>query len=97
MNLLPGFTAEASLYKESAGYQAAAAATIHGGLVQPASPFAEETILDKSLTFLGPVFTPRPAWCFRQRCKNVAPPGHKPLLLCSTVLGFWNPVTQRCE
>jgi hypothetical protein len=33
---MPGFTAEASLFSVSTRYQAAAEATVYGGLVQPA-------------------------------------------------------------
>ena len=49
MNNLPGFTAEASLQKLSTLFQASTAATVHGGLVQPAGPLAEYTTLDTSL------------------------------------------------
>ena len=44
---MPGFTAEASLFNGDARYQATTAATVYGGLVQPA------------ISSISDVFTPR--------------------------------------
>jgi hypothetical protein len=97
MNAIPGFTAEASLYNASTSYQAASEAAVHGGLVQPAGPLSDYANADTPFPSLGPVYTPRPVWCLMRRCKDVAPPGHPPFLLCWTVVGIWNSVTHRCE
>lgn len=97
MNTMPGFTAEASLYNASTRYRATSEAAVHGGLVQPAGPFSDYATVDRSLPFLGPVYTPRPIWCLRRRCQDVAPPGYPPHLVCWTILGVWNPFTHSCE
>ena len=83
---MPGFTAEASLYNVNERYQATAQATVYGGLVQPAGPFST-------------VFRPdRPIFCLKRVCKDVAPAGHVPQLVCNFFrFGIWNPVTRRCE
>lgn len=96
-NTMPGFTAEASLYNAGTGFRATLGTKVPGGLVQPAGPFSDYATLEGSLASLGPVYTPKPTWCFTRRCKNVAPPGRPPRLLCTTVLGIWNSVTRRCE
>jgi hypothetical protein len=93
MNTLPGFAAEASLYNVSTRYQATPEATVHGGLVQPASPFSDYANLDTSFPFFGPVYTPRPIPCFKWQCFQL--PNQNPH--CFQTLGFWNSATHRCE
>jgi hypothetical protein len=94
LNTLPGFTAEASLCNVSTRYQVTTEATVHGGLVQPAGPTSDYATLDNSLSLLfGPVYTPRPRWCFKWHCIQL--PNQNPH--CFQTLGFWNSATQRCE
>jgi hypothetical protein len=80
---VPGFTAEASLYKMKERYQATAEATVYGGIVQPA--FSDVFDLD------------RPIFCFKTVFVNFAPPGYPPKLVPRRVLGFWNPATASCS
>jgi hypothetical protein len=79
---MPGFTAEAALYNANVHYQAVAKSSFYSGFVQPA---------------LSDVFYPRPIFCLKYQCKNIAPAGFPPHLACWRVLGFWNPVTHSCE
>ena len=98
LNTMPGFTAEASLYDAGSGFQASVGAEVQGGPVQAAEfPFSTDATLDGSHAYLGPVYIPKPTWCFTRRCKNVAPPGRPPRLLCTTVLGIWNSFTRTCD
>jgi hypothetical protein len=95
---MPRFTAEASLYNVSARYRATAKAAVYGGLVQPAG---SDVLSDPSgsLPVLSTeLFHPDwPVWCFKRVCKDIAPAGQRPNLLCWQTIGIWNPVTARCE
>jgi hypothetical protein len=95
---IPEFSAEASLFNSAMRYQAAPDATFYDGLVTPA---AFDT-LDPGRQFpvlgLGPdTYHPRPAYCLKRNCRDIAPPGHPPRLLCWWGLGVWNFVTHACE
>lgn len=80
---IPGFTAEASLHRLSAYFQASAATELHGGVVHPAAL--------SSTTYTTPgLFCSTKLVC---RFKN-----SWPWVECSyTGFGLWNPVTNRCE
>jgi hypothetical protein len=80
---IPGFTAEASLYKPGAHFQASTATDLHGGLMHP-------------VTLSSTVYTPPKVYCLSKLvCK---PKSSWPWLECSyTGFGVWNPATKRCE
>jgi hypothetical protein len=68
---MPGFTAEASLFNRDIHYQATTAATVYGGIVQPAS----------SDIFIPPVDTPLCRLVYRCRIYGYG----QPFQLCSWV------------
>jgi hypothetical protein len=81
---MPGFTAEASLFKGDIRYQTTAEATVYGGVVQPALRDRVDDIYIR--------FCLKPPPCFydafgRQHC---LPPSW-------ASWGIWNPITQSCE
>ena len=82
---MPRFTAEASLFNVGTRYQATAEAPFYSGLVQPAGPFS--TVVHRD----------RPIFCLKRVCKDVAPAGQRPRLVCHLGFGIWSPVTGRCE
>lgn len=61
----PGFTAEASLYTSDVRYRATAEASVHGGLVQPASPFSDRIDPNQPVLSIVP-----PGWgnCLKRSC-----------------------------
>jgi hypothetical protein len=80
---IPGFSAEASLCKVSARFQARIGTQLHRGLAHPANL--------SSTTFTTPgLFCSTKLVCtFKNRW---------PWIECSyTGFGLWNPVTNRCE
>jgi hypothetical protein len=80
---LPGFTAEGSLCRVSARFQAKTEANLNGGIVYPANL--------SSTTFVTP-------WLFCSSKLVCKPKNSWPWIECSyTGFGFWNPVTKRCE
>ena len=90
---MPGFTAEEALGNVGTRHQANTRTSIHTGLVQPADSFSDSIDEDMSFASLGPVYVPRPIPCLRWECIHV--PNRNPF--CYRTLGFWNPVTKRCE
>jgi len=92
---IPNFTAEASLFHINVRYQAHIAPGFKDE-IQPAQ--SDVFHPDRPLPFLySDVYHPRPLYCLKRRCTNVAPPGYPPKLLCRWELGFWNRVTASCE
>jgi hypothetical protein len=89
---MPGFTADASLRNVSTRHQAATRARANTGLVQPAGP-SDYLDLDDPVPSLGPVYVPKPIPCLKWAC--IDRPNRNPY--CFRTLGFWNPVTHRCE
>ena len=91
---MPGFTAEASLFSVRTRYQATVEASFYGGIVQPAQ-VSDVFNPDRPVPFLSShVFYPdRPTFCLKTRI-FLGPNGEWTRL---KVLGFWNPVTARCE
>lgn len=93
---MPGFTAEASLYNGNVPYQATAEAGLYGGIVQPAQ--SDVFYPDRQVPFLSSsIFHPRPLYCLKRVCTDVAPAGQTPRFLCHLEIGVWNPFTARCE
>ena len=90
---MPGFTAEASLYNVNERYQATAQATVYGGLVQPAQSDMYIPHDPLRVTPDRSVYHPRSLFCLKTQI-IIGPNGGKTPL---TVLGFWNPITGRCE
>jgi hypothetical protein len=94
---LPGFTAEASLCNVNTRYRVTVTTgeSAAGQHVEPAGPFSDYAELDRSYSSLGPIFKPKPTWCFRWI------PGvyHNGVLVIppTQVLGVWNSLTRRCE
>ena len=89
---MPGFTAEAALPNVSGRYQANTATVFDGGIVQPAGDMyiphdPPRVTPDRS------VYHPRPLYCLKT-LSLLGPNGGWTTL---KVLGFWNPVTGRCE
>ena len=90
---MPGFTAEASLYNVNERYQATAQATVYGGLVQPAQ---SDVYIPRDPPRVTPdrsVYPPRSLFCLTTIWYPGANGGWTP----HRVLGFWNPITGRCE
>ena len=90
---MPGYTAEASFRNVSTRHQGTAQPRVRTGLVRPAGPFSDTIDLETSFPYFGPVFTPKPLPCLKWQC--IHPPNRNPI--CFRTLGFWNPVTHRCE
>ncbi len=78
---MPGFTAEASLYKFRANFQARTEPDVNGGLVHLAGNI---------------YYTPRPLFCLSKLvCRPIN--RFPWIQCSNTGFGFWNPVTHRCE